>query len=115
MASKQHSPAFMAQPFDFKLAHELTQLDIKESARERRVNVYRLGHYLAAKDRAVELVAQGKSESEAFAECFTPTRGMHGIAERLGLALDVDRGRWVPLAPVSSDRASVAQRDGERA
>lgn len=81
-----------------KLAHELTALDIKESRRELkrygRENIYRLSHYLRAADEVKKAVRGGKSLSEAFASNFNPTRGMHGVARRLGLGLTVQRGQW---------------------
>jgi hypothetical protein len=85
--------------FHDKLIHELTALDQKECTAELKrrfvVNIYRLGHYFNAATACDEEIAAGKTESEAFAECFVPTRGMHRVARNLGLALDVERGRWV--------------------
>ena len=81
-----------------KLSHELTALDRKESLREikrgGRENIYRLGHYLNAADAVKAAVRKGRSATEAFASNFNPTRGMHGVAKRLGLGLDVARGQW---------------------
>jgi hypothetical protein len=39
--------------------------------------------------------AESVHDAATFAEAFNPTRGMHGVARRLGLALDVERGRWI--------------------
>jgi len=81
-----------------KLSHELTALDRKEGQREikrmGRENIYRLGHYLEAGSRVASEVRKGRSASDAFASAFNPTRGMHGVAKRLGLGLTVERGQW---------------------
>ncbi len=73
--------------FQARLTHELTALDIRESKRERSPNIYRLGHYLEA--------AEGVTDAASFAKAFNPTRGMNTVARKLGLGLDVNRGRWV--------------------
>lgn len=74
---------------DFKaqLTHQLIELDIRESKRERSPNIYRLGHYLEA--------AEGVTDARSFADAFNPTRGMHTVSKKLGLGLDVKSGHWV--------------------
>jgi hypothetical protein len=72
--------------FHDKLIHELTAMDRKDSTRPG-YNHYALAQYFEA--------AEGVYDAASFAEAFNPTRGMHGVARRLGLALDVERGRWV--------------------
>ena len=60
-------------------------------------------------------VAAGASPEDAFMETFTPTRGTHGVAKKLGLALDVDRGQWVKNEPVdTSHEPFVASMEGGR-
>lgn len=85
-----------------RLISELTQLDQREEANERKrrypVNYYRLGHYLGAGDEVADAVDTGIDPATAFAQHFTPTRGMHTVARRLGLTLDVERGRWISTA-----------------
>lgn len=78
------------------LSHELTTLDRHESKR-RGYNPYALGQYLARAEEVRDAVAMGKSLADAFAEGFCATRGMHAVAKRLGLALDVQDGEWVRL------------------
>jgi hypothetical protein len=58
-------------------------------------NGFRIGLFLQAADDCAELVAAGSSQSDAFRECFTPTRETHRIARKLGLPVDAHRGRWV--------------------
>lgn len=90
----------MTATFRMRLISELTQLDGREETSERRrrypVNHYRLSHYLHAADDVVAAVAAGATETDAFADAFTPTRGMLTVARRLSLNLDVTRGRWTP-------------------
>lgn len=69
-----------------RLIHELIALDRRDSRRPG-FNPYALPQMLAAAD--------GVCDAETFAAAFNPTRGLHGIARRLGLELDVKRGRWV--------------------
>jgi hypothetical protein len=82
-----------------QLASLLTQLDDREGRHELkrygRVNIHRIALYLQAADRVRDRVARGEAPGSAFAEEFTPTRGMHTIAKKLGLGLDVQRGQWV--------------------
>jgi hypothetical protein len=73
--------------FHTKLVNELTALDRRE-AKGKAHNPWALGHYLSA--------AKGVTDSASFARAFIPTRGMHTVAKRLGLGLDVERGNWVP-------------------
>lgn len=85
-----------------KLVSLLTQLDAKQAQQEmragRRVNIYRIGIYLEAANDFDALMRKGKAAEAAYAEVFTPSRPMHGIAKKLGLALDVDRGQWVVVS-----------------
>jgi len=83
-----------------RLVSELTQLDARESQQEakrrHRVNIYRIAHYLGAAQATLEDGGDTlESFAKAFADNFVATRGMHGIAKRLGLPLDVERGDWV--------------------
>lgn len=78
-----------------RLIFELTNLDRQESARERRPNIHRLGLYFNAARDMADMVAAGSSPEAAFAEVFTPARGMHRVARNLGLSLDVQRGQWI--------------------
>jgi hypothetical protein len=89
--------------FDARLTSALTEADRKEEKRELRrpggrVNIFRIAHYLVAAAGVVEAVKGGSTPEAAFAKGFNPTRDMHAVAKKLGLALDVERGRWVPLA-----------------
>ena len=82
--------------FSQKVLHELTALDEKKRARDKHWNRYFLG--IVCRDalpRIEEDMANGVSEVEAFAGAFTPAREMHAVARKLGLGLEVDRGRWV--------------------
>lgn len=81
-------------PFNRALAHELTTLDREESTK-RGWNPYALGQYLAAGDDVAAAVAGGASKESAFADGFTACRGMHKVARRLGLRLEVQGGRWI--------------------
>ncbi len=81
--------------FEQSLIHELTQLDARESKRERHVNFYRLGIYLNAVDTFIEDVNAGATRETAFANTFVPTRGMHTVARKLLLDLDVQHGQWI--------------------
>lgn len=80
--------------FHDRLISELTRMDERASKRPGH-NPWALPQYFAAADAVVEAIAAGESESRAFADAFNPTRGMHTIARRLELNLDVDRGRWI--------------------
>ena len=82
-----------------RLVMALTDCDRRESARERIPNLYRLSHYLHAAQDVTDAVTRGARPEDAFAEYFNPTRGMHRVARTLGLALDVQRGRWEVSAP----------------
>jgi hypothetical protein len=85
--------------FHTRLTHELTELDRRECAAEARrryaVNHYRLALYLGAAQETVNDIEAGATPAAAFASHFTPTRGMHTVARRLNLGLDVQRGRWI--------------------
>ena len=74
------------QRFRARLISELTELDRRERRRPG-WNPNALGMYFAA--------AETVTDAATFAAAFVPTRGMHTVARRLGLALDVDRGQWV--------------------
>lgn len=78
-----------------KLVSLLTQLDAREQRNH--PNIYRIGHYLGAAQDFNAAVAKGQHPDGAFADIFVPTRGMHAIARKLGLRLDVQHGRWVAL------------------
>ena len=80
-----------------KLVMEITTQDRKDSTRKGH-NPYALGIMLGAAQECTDAIAAGQSPESAFAEHFTPTRGNHGIAKRLGLKLDVQRGQWIKLA-----------------
>lgn len=84
----------MAMDLRHKLVSELTQLDQRQAAKEKRVNIYRLGIYLNAVNDWTELVAKGTPPALAFSEVFTPSRDMHSVAKRLSLGLGVERGHW---------------------
>lgn len=88
------------QTFRTRLVHELTALDAREAAAETRrrlrVNIYRIAHYLrAADDVMTALMTRGQTAERAFADAFVATRGMHTVARRLGLNLDVAHGEWI--------------------
>lgn len=72
--------------FHDRLIHELTTLDRRESRRPG-YNPYALAIYFRA--------AEGVTDADSFRRAFLPTRGMHTVARRLGLGLDVERGCWV--------------------
>lgn len=74
------------------LAALITEHDRKASKRPG-YNPYALAQMLAAALEAVGEVASYGPE-RAFARHFTPTRTNHAIARKLGLNLDVQRGRW---------------------
>jgi hypothetical protein len=82
------------------LVRLLTRLDGLETAQERTrrlmPNIHRLAHYLGAAQDMRDDVARGVAPHTAFADTFTPTRGMHRIARTLGFPLEVERGQWVP-------------------
>lgn len=71
-----------------KLVQELTTYDRKQS-KTKSYNRYALPQYFEA--------AKGVTDAASFAKHFTPSRGMHGIAKRMGWSdrLTVDRGCWV--------------------
>ncbi len=68
------------------LIHLLTELDRRNSKRMDH-NPNALGLYFEA--------AEGVTDAKSFSEAFTPSGPMHTIAKKLGLGLDVHRGRWV--------------------
>jgi hypothetical protein len=81
-----------------RLVSELTRMDDAQQVRDRkkgyRTNPYALALMFQAAQEVEQEVAAGRPFAEAFADHFTPTRGMHTIAKRLGLPLDVVRGQW---------------------
>jgi hypothetical protein len=93
-----YKPLPATMPFHTRLVSELTRLDERESAAERKrgiSNIYRLGIYLGAAQECSDEIDAGTPPSVAFTNHFTPTRSNHTIARRLNLGLDVQRGRWV--------------------
>lgn len=68
-----------------RLISELTAMDRKQMKRKG-YNPYALAQYFKA--------AEGVTDAKSFAAAFTPTRAMHGVAKRLGFALDVEHGEW---------------------
>lgn len=90
--------------FRARLASAVTDIDRKESAREAkrgRVNVYRLGIMLNAVAECCAEIEAGAQPWQAFARNFNPTREFHTFARAAGLPLDVERGRWVKVAPAT--------------
>lgn len=85
------------EQFRNKLVHEITAVDRKNSTKKG-YNPYALGIMFGAVDSMFEEIANGQSYESAFQEHFTPTRDNHGIAKRLGLNLDVQRGQWIRTA-----------------
>lgn len=79
--------------FRARLGMELTTMDSRDS-RRKGWNPWALPQYLAAADEVATMIGRGSSAEQAFSYYFTPTRGIHGVARRLGLALAVDRGQW---------------------
>lgn len=83
--------------FHDSAVNELTRLDREMSAKPRaQWNPYFLGIALTSL-QDVEKEMLGAVPEEIFREAFTPSREMHRVARRLGLALDVDRGQWIAL------------------
>lgn len=74
--------------FHTRLIHELTALDRRQSTK-RGYNPNALGIYFRA--------AENVTDADSFANAFTPTRGMHTVAKKLGLPLGVERGEWIIL------------------
>ena len=99
MALADHMGALDALP------HELTTLDRHESKR-RGWNPYALGHYLGAAEQVRADVLAGDSLTDAFCRHFTPTRGMHSVAKRLGLPVDVRNCDWVKVSPTPTAQGS---------
>ncbi len=69
-----------------KLVMAITTQDRRDS-KKKWYNIYALPQMLKA--------AEGVEDEQGFMDSFTPTRQNHGIAKKLGLKLDVQRGRWV--------------------
>ena len=65
------------------------------ASRRRGYNRHALPLMLQAADAMQASIDSGATPETAFADAFTPTRSMHRVAQLLGLALTVDRGRWV--------------------
>jgi hypothetical protein len=82
-----------------RLVSELTRMDQAQEQRDRkagrRFNHCAIAIMLGAAQEVEQEVAGGRSFAEAFADHFTPTRGMYTIAKRLGLPLYVVRGQWI--------------------
>lgn len=95
--------------FRARLGALLVRLDAQETAHEVRrryqPNIYRIDHYLRAADDCATALHAGKTAEQAFAQSFVATRGMHGIAKKLGLRLDVERGDWIAIAAATSSAA----------
>lgn len=88
--------ALESLPFRDRVLHEMTRLDERKRARDPHWNRYFLGILCRdALPAIAEGLAAGMTEEEAYADAMTPTRETHAVARRLGLALDVNRGRWV--------------------
>lgn len=79
--------------FHDALIHELTAADTLAS-RRKGYNPYALAQLLRAADDVRDEMAAETPAATAFAAAFAATRTNHGIARRLGLALDVVRGDW---------------------
>jgi hypothetical protein len=77
-----------------RIVSELTQLDSRKSRTDRHWNRYFLGLALQSLD-GFEDDAVRVGTARAFADRFTPCREMFGVARKLDLPLEVDRGRWV--------------------
>lgn len=88
--------ALESLPFPTRVLHEMTRLDEKKRATDRHWNRYFLGIVCRDAIPAIEDgLTSGMTAAEAYADAFTPTRETAAIARRLGLGLDVNRGRWV--------------------
>lgn len=74
--------------FHLKLVRELVALDRRESAK-RGYNHYALALYIQA--------AEDVTDAQSFTDAFTPSRGMHTVAKKLKLGLDVQHGQWVTV------------------
>ena len=72
--------------FHEKLIVELTRLDMKES-KKKSWNQFALALYIKA--------AKNVTDSLSFSEAFNPTQGMHTVAQKLKLNLDVAQGNWI--------------------
>lgn len=89
-----------------QLTHVLVQWDKAEERRELRrggrVNIYRMGHFLKAKQEAEEdattRVQQGYTEREAFVRSvmdhFTPSPRINTLLRKVDSTVDVHRGHW---------------------
>jgi BRCA1 C Terminus (BRCT) domain len=110
--------------FRDRLISELTQMDERElkrtkGSRAKGYNPYALAiMFRSVQENFDPAIARGASPEEAFMEAFTPTRQTHGVAKKLGLGLDVDRGKWVKTGSFqgadlsSGDLPPVAQLKG---
>lgn len=90
-----------------QLVHTLVQWDKAEERSEMRrsgrVNIYRIGILLKAKDEAMaaakDLIAHGMSDRNAFVQAVTEhfgvNRRMHTFLKKVDSTVDVQRGRWV--------------------
>ena len=77
-----------------KIVSELTQLDARKARTDRHWNRHFIGIALQAMDGFEDDAAE-RGPVAAFCERFTACREMHGIARRLGFAVDVQRGQWI--------------------
>lgn len=91
------------------LISQLTHEDRKRSERAQKRGSYDNPHAIAlefqAADRVDESVKKGMDPSQAFADEFNPTASNHRIAKKLGLDLEVERGRWQPKGTQEAERA----------
>ncbi len=85
--------------FGTRLAMAITDMDRKQSSRERRPNIHRLGIMLGAKQEAIADLHEDslKEYARVISEFFTPTREMHSFCKRFAIPLGVDRGMWIRL------------------
>ena len=95
----------MALDFHTRLIHELTALDKRQSTK-RGYNPNALGIYFQA--------AENVTDAKSFANAFTPTRGMHTVAKKLGLPLDVERGDWVLLSEAPKKKNPMKKKKTKR-
>ena len=83
-----------------KLAMEITSQDRRDS-KKKWYNIHALPLMLQASD--------GVTDTRSFMDAFTPTRENNSIAKKLGLGLDVQRGRWVMKEQVINEALDGAK------
>lgn len=98
--------------FHDRLVSELTQLDERKRARGRSWNPNFLGIALVSLHEVEEDLGPDASDVDVFTEALTPTRENHAIARRLGLGLDVVRGRWVVAKSEENRETRFPKADG---